>query len=184
MNTPGLGRAVALVAVLGVALFGLGLRASEAQASSARSGLDLAAAAADAWVDDARLVWIENDAAVDTLGDSDAWGYLYYSASRHAMRSWSVRDGHIVHAEDQAVIAAAPALAPDWADSGSIAVAACKELGAETQAAGATLESLILSRGVFVEDTVWVAVFATAGAPRWFLLFDAKSGSFLKRWRG
>src|SRR5262245_30212813 len=110
MNTPELGRGVVLSTALWITALGIATWATPAAAASARTGLDLAASAADAWVDDARLVWIENDAAVDTLGESPAWGYLYYSSSRHAMRSWSVRDGHIVHAEDQAVIAAAPAL--------------------------------------------------------------------------
>jgi hypothetical protein len=156
----------------------------DAAAATARAGMQLAAAAADAWADDARLVWIENDTPIDPQGDAAAWGYLYYSASLHAMRSWSIKAGEIVHAEDQAVIAAAPPIAIEWQDSDAMAGVAWRELGSEIQASGAALENLVLARGVFAEETAWVAVFAVGDAPRHFLLFDAKSGGFIKRWRG
>jgi hypothetical protein len=159
------------------------LAASPAAGDTARSGLALAAAAADAWADDARAVWIENDAPLDTLGQADAWGYLYYSADKHAMRSWSVRAGEIVAAEDHAVVAAAPAVDPEWKDSDAIATAARAALE-QPQAGMAQLESLVLVRGVFAAETAWVAVFSAGTGPRLFLLLDARDGNLLKRWRG
>lgn len=159
--------------------------AAPASAATARTGMALAASAADAWADDARLVWIENDTPVDASGQADAWGYLYYSPTLHAMRSWSVRGSEIVHAEDQAVIAAAPTVDPDWEDSSTVVSAAWREVGSERAASGtAHLASLVLARGIFTVETAWVAVFDTGAGPRDFLVFDAHGGSLLKRWRG
>jgi hypothetical protein len=129
-------------------------------------------------------VWIESDTPVDAEGQAEAWGYLYYSPTLHAMRSWSVREGRITHAEDQAVIAAAPTVDPDWLDSSEAAAAARRELGAELLAAGAALENLVLARGVFAAETAWIAVFALGEGPRYFLLFDAHGGGMIRRWRG
>lgn len=168
-------------------LLALGLMgaASPAGAETARAALGLVVAAADAWADDARLAWIENDAPVDAQGQADAWGYLYYSPSKHAMRSWSVRGARIVQAKDQAVIAAAPAIDPAWRDSDAIVAAAFAALlDDEPLAAGTRLESLVLVRGVFGKGTCWVAVFDMGSGPRVFLLLDAVTGAVTKRWRG
>jgi hypothetical protein len=174
---------ITAVRALGMAAtLGLGA-ATLAGAATARDGVALSASAADAWADDARLVWVENDTAVDALGQAEAWGYLYYSPGKHAMRSWSVREQRIVAAVDQAVVAEAPAVEPDWKDSGEIAAAALRaaadELGPQ-----AALDDLLLVRGVFAPGTAWVAVFASQGGPRLFLLFDAKSGDLQRKWRG
>jgi hypothetical protein len=168
---------------VGAAVGALAL-APAAGAMTARDGLALAASAADAWADDARLVWVENDTPVDTVGQADAWGYLFYSPGAHALRSWSVRDGEIVRAEDHTVVVDAPAVDGGWQDSARAAGAAWAALEAEPRAAGAALENLVLARGIFASDTAWVAVFAAGEGPKWFVLLDAESAGVIKRWRG
>jgi hypothetical protein len=153
-----------------------------AQPVTARAGMELATAAADAWADDARLVWVENDAPIDGTGHADAWGYLYYSREKHAMRSWSVRDARIVAAVDHTVSAEAPALDAGWKDSSEIATRAFAARG--SQPALATLQSLVLVRGVFAPGAAWVAVFDDGPGPKLHVLLDAASGNLLKRWRG
>jgi hypothetical protein len=171
------------VAALVVAL--VPSRPAWAEPASARTGMHLAAAAADAWADDARLVWVENDAPVDSAGRADGWGYLYYSREKHAMRSWSVREARIVAAIDHTVSAEAPALAGEWQDSPDIAARAWDARGeAAAPATAATLQSLVLVRGVFAAETAWVAVFDDGPGPRLHVLLDAATGDVLKRWRG
>jgi len=64
---------------------------------AARSGLELASAAAQSWSGDAVLVYVENDEAIDAAaGTSPRWSYLFYSASHDRARVWSVRDDRIV----------------------------------------------------------------------------------------
>lgn len=153
--------------------------------NTARVGLSLAASAADSWADDARLVWVENDTPLDRDGHASSWGYLYYSASQHAMRSWSVREGKIVAAVDHIVSAAAPTLEDGWQDSSDAATLAWKEGGTEFCAAGGELEHLLLARGIFATGTAWVAVFRPAVAgPHLYLVLDAASGHAVKSWRG
>jgi predicted RecA/RadA family phage recombinase len=150
----------------------------------ARAGLELAAHAADAWADDARLVWLENDAPLDANGRAPAWGYLYYSAEKHAMRSWSVRDGGITTAQDHTVSAEAPALQLDWADSDRAAARAWEGGGREFCGTTGSLESLVLVHGIFAPRSTWVAVFAAGDGPRLHVVLDAKDGDVVKRWRG
>ena len=159
--------------------------AKEGAAHTARDGLALAASAADSWSDDAKLVWVENDTPLDPEGHASSWGYLYYSTTQHAMRSWSVRDGKIVGALDHVVSAAAPALEDGWQDSSAAATLAWKEGGTEFCAAGGELEHLLLARGIFASGTAWVAVFRPAVAgPHLYLVLDAASGHAVKSWRG
>lgn len=167
---------------LGVMLAAGAARAEDAAA--ARAGLGMAGAAADAWADDARLVWIENDTALDAEGRAAQWGYLYYSREKHAMRSWSVREARIVAAVDHTVSAEAPALDADWQDSNAIAPRAWDEGGREFCATGGTLVSLVLVRGVFAPEAAWCAVFDRGQGPSLYVLLDAKSGDVKKRWRG
>jgi hypothetical protein len=171
------GRIVA--SVCGIVLAGA---AARAEPVTARAGMTLATAAADAWADDARLVWVENDAPVDSVGRADGWGYLWYSREKHAMRSWSVRDARIVAAVDHTVSAEAPALDAGWKDSADIAARAWSERG--DAAVTATLQSLVLVRGVFAPGAAWVAVFDDGPGPRLHVLLDAANGDLLKRWRG
>jgi hypothetical protein len=152
--------------------------------NTARGGAALAAAAADAWADDARLVWIENEDALDERGRAAAWGYLYYSREKHAMRSWSVREARIDRAADHAVSAEAVALDPEWKDSAEIVERAWQGGGREFCASGGTLSHLVLVRGVFASESSWCAVFDNGAGPDLFILLDATSGDVKKRWRG
>jgi len=151
-------------------------------AQTARGWLPIVLHAADAWADDARLVWVENDAPVDATGRAEAWGYLFYSPLQHAMRSYSVRDGALTTAKDQAVSVAAPGL-DAWLDSDAVMDAALRransDLGPEHR-----LENLLLVRGVFAREAAWVAVFVLAEGPRLFVVCDAQSGDVLRAWRG
>lgn len=176
---------------LGIALVswiwtcGAPLAAAEAPPATARGALPLALAAADAWADDARLVWVENDTAVDLEGRAATWGYLFYSPEKHSLRSWSVRDGAIVQARDHLVGAEAPGIDADWHDSAEPARRAWEQGGTEfCSAGGGGLQSLILVRGVFAATSAWVAVFEAGTGPRLYVVVDARSGEVLKRWRG
>ena len=159
-------------------------RAADAVVQTARDGLPLAQAAADAWADDARLVWVENDAALDAEGRAAAWGYLYFSPEKHALRSYAVRDHALTAAQDHAVATEAPAVDAGWEDSVEAARAAWKDAVPELGAGQATLESLLLVRGVFAPGSAWVAIFAGSQGPRLYLVLDALEGQVLKRWRG
>lgn len=161
-----------------------GVAVPESRAETARDGLALAAAAADAWADDARLVWVENDSSIDAFGQAASWGYLYYSPEKHAMRSWSVDGAEIVEAVDQAVVAEAPAIDSGWKDSAEIAAVAMQKAAEELGVTSPVFDSLVLVRGVFAPGSAWVAVFANGGGPRLFLLFDSRSGDLQRKWRG
>ncbi len=175
----------AVVACLAGTMAGASLAGeTPAAVATARDGMGLAASAADSWADDARLVWVENDTALDPEGHASAWGYLYYSLEKHAMRSWSVRDGHIVVAADHTVSAEAPALETNWLDSAEIANRAWEGGGREFCATGGGLAHLLLVRGVFAPETAWVAVFDNGAGPSLYVLVNAASGDVKKRWRG
>ena len=154
---------------------------AEPELRTARECLEVAAAAADAWADDARLVWVENDAAVDAAGRAAAWGFLYYSPAHGAMRSWSVRGGVITTAEDHAITAPAPALV-EWVDSSAVA-ARVLDRGQQSCTA-CSLESLLLVHGVFAPGPTWVGVFGGNGGPRHYIVCDATSGEIVRDWRG
>ena len=98
------------------------------------------------------------------------------------MRSYSIRDGALERAEDQAVTAPAPAL-DVWVDSSAIVGAARRRAG-ECGAGACTLESLLLVRGVFAPGSAWVAVFARGDGPRHYVVCDAESGEVVRDWRG
>jgi hypothetical protein len=159
-------------------------RAGDERAQTARDGLSLAQAAADAWADDARLVWIENDAELDAQGRAAAWGYLYFSPEKRSLRSYSVRDRKLTVAQDHRVSTEAPGVDLGWKDSGDAARAAWKHGGREFASGGGTLESLLLVRGVFAQESAWVAIFNAGQGPRLYLVLDALKGEVLKRWRG
>lgn len=170
--------------VAGIVALGMFATAPCARAETARDGLALAASAADAWADDARLVWVENDALIDAFGQAESWGYLYYSPGKHAMRSWSVHGAEIIEAVDQALVAEAPGLDANWKDSAEIAAAAVLKAAEELGVTSPVFDSLVLVRGVFAPGTAWVAVFSNGGGPRLFLLFEARSGDLQRKWRG
>jgi hypothetical protein len=149
---------------------------------SARGCLDVALRAADAWADDAQLVWVENDAPVDAEGRADAWGFLFFSPEQGAMRSYSVREGILALADDHAVTAPAPAL-ETWVDSGDIARRAWERADEKCES-GCALETLLVVRGVFSHETTWVAVFQPASGPRLFVVMNAADGKLIRDWRG
>lgn len=156
--------------------------ANAAAAGTARACLEVAIHAADAWADDAQLVWVENDASLDPGGRAEAWGFLFYAPSLHAMRSYSVRNGALVQAQDQKVSIAAPVLGT-WVDS-DVPTQQAWRRAVETWGEAVRLESLLLVRGVFAPDTAWVAVFARDAGVRLFVVCDAETGQVLRAWRG
>jgi hypothetical protein len=159
----------------------LGVAPAEA-AETARAWLEVAVHAADAWADDAQLVWVENDASLDAEGRAAAWGFLFYAPSLHAMRSYSVQDGALVQAQDQKVSIAAPVIGT-WIDS-DVPTRQAWRRAVDTWGEGVRLESLLLVRGVFAPEDAWVAVFARDEGARLFVVCDAKSGDVLRAWRG
>lgn len=151
-------------------------------AETARTWLGVALHAADTWADDAQLVWVENDASMDANGRADAWGFLFYAPSLHAMRSYSVRDGILVQAQDQPLSVVAPPIEA-WIDS-DVATRQAWRRAIDTWGEDVRLENLLLVRGVFAPHDAWVAVFARGEGPRLFVVCDAKSGDVLRAWRG
>jgi len=155
----------------------------------ARSGLDLARAAAQSWSTDATLIYIENDDPVDAAGHSVRWGYLFYSPTRDQARAYSVRDGRIVVAEDLAMRFTAPPLGAEWIDSDAALAAARPEVTrAFAHPVETTLSSMVLLRGAFDDDdpdrATWTLVYQAPGAPGLFVMVDAHDGRVRRTWRG
>jgi hypothetical protein len=155
----------------------------------ARAGLDLAAAAASAWAQDAFLAYIENDEPLDTHGASPRWGYLYYSPTLKKARVYSVRDGRIVVAEDLGMKFEAPPIAGEWIDSAK-AFTISDEGPARRfcfEHAG-RLDTMLLLRGAIQEDqpdrTTWMLVYTAPNLPSLFVVLDASDGTVLRTWRG
>src|SRR5262245_60042489 len=98
---------------------------------AARAGLEEARLGASAWAPDAFLVYVENDEALDASGAADRWGYLFYSPRLDRARAYSIRDGHIVVAENLDIKLDPPPLAKEWIDSGA-ALAAAEDGGGST----------------------------------------------------
>ena len=154
----------------------------------ARSGVDLARAAATAWAADASLIYIENDEPLDAAGHAARWGYLFYSPARDAARAWSVRDERIVAAEDLAMRFSAPPLEPGWIDSDA-ALAASREAVARAfpRTVEATLTHMLLLRGAFDDDpdrATWTLVYAAPGEAGLYAMIDANDGRVRRTWRG
>jgi hypothetical protein len=176
--------ALALLCVAGPAA------AKTATPVAARSGLELASAAAQSWSGDAVLVYVENDEALDAAaGTSPRWSYLFYSASHDRARVWSVRDDRIVVAEDLDIRFDAPPVAAGWLDSGAAIAAAERGAGDQVRRLnGAHLETMLLMRGAFSEGdpdaTTWTLVYRAPGAPSLFVVVSAADGKVQRTWRG
>jgi hypothetical protein len=176
--------ALALLCVAGPAA------AKTATPVAARSGLELASAAAQSWSGDAVLVYVENDEALDAAaGTSPRWSYLFYSASHDRARVWSVRDDRIVVAEDLDIRFDAPPVAAGWLDSGAAIAAAERGAGDQVRKLnGAHLETMLLMRGAFSEGdpdaTTWTLVYRAPGAPSLFVVVSAADGKVQRTWRG
>jgi hypothetical protein len=166
------------------------LFAGTATAAPARSGLELASAAAQAWSADAQLVYVENDEALEAGGGCERWSYLFYSTSQDRARVWSVRGGKIAVAENLDMRFDAPPVAAGWLDSGTALAAAERGGGAEFRAThrAAQLETMLLMRGAFSEGdpdaTTWTFVYRAAGEPSLFVVVSATDGKVQRTWRG
>jgi len=155
----------------------------------ARAGLDLAAAAANMWSQDAILIYLENDEPLDTHGASQRWGYLFYSPSLQKARGYSVKDGKILVAEDLAMKFEAPPIPPEWIDS-----AAAFTISDEGPARrfchenDGHLDTMLLLRGAIEADqpdrTTWMLVYSAPNLPSLFVVLDAGDGKVLRTWRG
>ncbi len=177
------------MALTGIALVAVTTGAhAESPAFSARAGIELAEEAALAWADDARLIYVENDAALDASGAA-GWGYLYSSRSLEQYRVYSLQNGKIKLSVNLDFEFDAPPLPRDWVDSGEAFVAAEKEGGARYRAEeGGSLSTMLLVRGLLSDGdpntATWAAVYTSPRKPPLFVVVDAKSGNVIRKWRG
>jgi hypothetical protein len=185
-------RRVALAALVGALLLtGAAGRtvAGEKPVFEARSGLDIARAASNAWAQDAELVYVENDEDVNASGAAERWGYLFFSPSLNQSRVYSVRDGKILVAENLEIKFEAPPLAGDWIDSGRAIAAADEKLGGEFRRDhGGQLSTMLLMRGAFddkdADQTTWTLVYTSPDGPSLFIMVDAVEGKVRRTWKG
>lgn len=155
----------------------------------ARSGLDIAGAAAQVWSRDAVLIYIENDETLDDRGAAPRWGYLYYSPRLEKSRVWSIRDGKILVAEDLEIKFEAPPVGNPWIDSGAALQAAEAGAGREFRRDHeGRPSSMLLMRGAFQEkdpdQTTWTVIYTSPHAPSLFVVVDAAEGKVRRTWRG
>jgi hypothetical protein len=163
--------------------------AGDAKPFTAHAGEELARSAAVAWADDARLVWVENDEDVSEAGDAARWGYLFYSPSRDAARSYSIENGEIRQANDLSFAFPAPPLEGPWVDSSQALAAAEDEAGAKFRRENAgRVRSMLLVRGVLrpdaPDDATWAVVYESSTVPGLWVVVDASSGKVVRTWRG
>lgn len=156
---------------------------------AARTGLELARAAATAWAADAELVYVENDEDVNAEGAAARWGYLFVSPATGRARAWSVRDGRIAAAENVEMAFEAPPLPDGWIDSAEALAAADREAGrAFRKGAQGRLGTMLLMRGAFDEKdpdrATWTLVYTAPGAPSLWVVVDAAEGKVRRTWRG
>jgi len=179
---------IALAAALVLGAPGLA-RAADAPIVTARSGEDLARAAAEIWAPDAKLIYVENDDELALRGRSRTWGYLYYSPIEDECRAYSIRRGEIIHAEDLEFAFDAPPLPVTWIDSEAALDAAERGEGAQfREEHGGTLRSMFLVRGLFhprdPDAATWAFVYGSPTVPGLWVIVDAESGKVVRRWRG
>ncbi len=185
MGAPGSMGAVALALLLLASV----APAAERAPVHARSGLDLARAAAVIWSQDASLVYLENDEPLDTHGAATRWSYLFHSPALKKSRVYSIRDGKILVAEEFAIKFEAPPVAGEWIDSAE-AFAISDEGPARRfcfENAG-KVQTMLLMRGAIQENepdrTTWMLVYTAPNLPALFVILDAKDGTVLRTWRG
>jgi len=157
--------------------------------ASARSGVEIAAAAANAWAADAQLIYLENDEPVDAGGRTERWGYLYYSPSLDRSRGYSVGRGKVLQATDLGMRFDAPLVSGNWLDSSNALQLAEEKAGAEFRSEhGGELQSMVLMRSVIELDepdrTNWMVIYSAEGVPSLFVVIDAISGKVSRTWRG
>lgn len=149
----------------------------------------MARESARAWADDARLIYVENDADVDEQGRSSRWGFLFWSRQRDAARAYSMSDGEILLATDPGIDLPALPLTGDWIDSDEILSRAEDEGGRDYRLEHAgNVQSMVLVRGIFHEEhperTTWTVVYSSRDFPSLWVVLDATSGDLVRRWEG
>lgn len=172
-----------------LALCAGGVAAADRVPFEARAGLDIARAAAQAWAEDAFLVYVENDEELDGQGAAPRWGYLFFSHRLEKARAYSVRDGKILVAENLEMKLEAPPVASDWIDSGAALEAAEQGAGRAFRSEhGGRLGTMLLMRGAFhdgdPDQTTWMLVYTSPNAPSLFVVVDASQGKVRRTWRG
>jgi hypothetical protein len=177
------------IALMLTALLGSRAGAGTHASSEARSGLDIAAAAAQSWAGDASLIYIENDEDLQSGGTAPRWGYLFFSPALEKARVYSVRDGKIVVAENLEMKFEAPPLTAGWIDSGAALDAADEKAGrAFCREHGGKLSTMLLMRGAFSEgdpdQTTWTLIYTSPHAASLFVVVDASAGKVRRTWRG
>jgi hypothetical protein len=180
---------VAAVVLVLVAAAPATLGAREHAPFAARAGLELAAAAAASWSQDATLVYLENDEPLDAHGAAARWGYLFHSPTLGKARAYSVRDGKILVAEHLEMQFDAPPVAGQWIDSGAaLAAAELGAAGAFRRDHGGRLSTMLLMRSAFEDGdpdrTTWTLVYASPEGPSLFVVLDAADGKVRRTWRG
>lgn len=158
-------------------------------AVSARAELALAEDAARSWAPDARLVYVENDADLDSTGAAPRWGYLFHSEAKGLCRAYSLAGGRVRQARDLEFDFAAPPLAADWLDSDAARAAGDAAGGRDyCREHGGRLSSLLLLRGVLHLErpdlSTWALVYSSPDAPSLYVLLDATTGKRVRTWRG
>lgn len=156
---------------------------------AARSGLSLAADAAQVWSSDAALVYVENDEHVGDDGAAQRWGYLFFSPALKKCRAYSIRGGRILVAEDLDMKYEAPPVSSGWIDSGAALSAAEQAAGRSFRADHhGSVATMLLSRGAFSagdpDETTWTVIYSSPDAPSLFVLIDAAQGKVRRTWRG
>jgi len=164
-------------------------RAGEPSRVGARAPLALAQTAAAAWAADAQLVYVESDEPVAATGESARWGYLFFSKTLGRGRAYSIEDDDIEIAEDFPFEFDAPPLPLEWIDSAEVvgrATAAASEGGGA--GAAPQLTSMFLVRGILNAEepdaATWGLVYEAGTAPKQIVVMDARTGKFVRRWRG
>ncbi|MFN0150268.1 MAG: hypothetical protein ACKVU1_06085 [bacterium] len=166
-------------------------RAEDATGAGARAALDLAESAATAWAEDAQLVYVESDEPLASTGECARWGYLFFSKALGRGRAYSIEGDDIEVAEDFPFEFDAPPLPREWIDSADAVRNAAQSGGADAgdhAAAAPHLASMFLVRGVLnTEDpdaATWGLVYEAGTAPKQIVVMDARTGKFVRRWRG
>jgi hypothetical protein len=149
----------------------------------------LADDAARSWAEDARLLYVENDADVSLGGHAKSWGYLYWSDHRDAGRSYSLHEDRIVLANNPSVDLPSLPLHDNWIDSDAALDQAEASGGRDYRENRAgRVQNMVLVRGVFDEEhperSTWTVVYSSPSYPSLWIVIDATSGDLVRKWEG